>query len=178
MVPRHCPAPYLEVFSLPENGGDAGRERWYSFDWGDVHFVALDTERLSERQAIWLEEDLLANELPWVVAYLHAPPYSSGEHGSDLAARELFTPLFETYGVQLVLAGHEHNYERTKPISGVTYVVTGGGGRSSRAVGTSSFTAFSEEVLHFVYVEIDSDTLLLHAIDGVGREFDSTLIEL
>lgn len=168
-------AAFLGSFVLPENG-DA--ERSYSFDWGDVHFVALDTERIGTEQAAWLDADLSASSLPWKIVFAHRPPYSSGEHGSDAAFRRHFAPVLESHRVPLVLNGHEHDYERTKPQNGVTYVVTGGGGHSTRPVGSSGFTAFAESVLHFVYVEITGRRLLLHAIDGIGREFDQALIEL
>lgn len=171
----HDGAAFLGSFVLPENG-DA--ERSYSFDWGDVHFVALDTERIGAEQAAWLDADLGASSLPWKIVFAHRPPYSSGEHGSDAAFRRHFAPVLESHRVPLVLNGHEHDYERTKPQNGVTYVVTGGGGHSTRPVGSSGFTAFSESVLHFVYVEITGRRLLLHAIDGIGREFDQALIEL
>ncbi|MBI4510723.1 MAG: purple acid phosphatase [Deltaproteobacteria bacterium] len=169
--------PFREVFRLPENGGPNGRERWFSFNWGSVHFVGLDTERTGPEQAAWLEADLAANERPWVIVYGHKPPYSSGEHGSDSKFRQYFVPILERFRVPLVLTGHDHNYERTKPIGGVTYIVTGGGGVGTRTVGTSSYTAFSEQVLHFVYVTIHGNKLALHAIDGTGKEFDSAVIE-
>lgn len=169
-------APYRQVFALPENGSPEGLERWYSFDWGDVHFVALDTERLNAAQTLWLERDLSENELPWTIAYMHRPPYSSGTHGGSQSVRDTLVPAFEAHGVQVVLSGHDHDYERTHPINGVTYVVTGGGGHGTRTVGRSSFTAFSEAVLHFVYGEVDGEYLVLHAIDAAGREFDSVRI--
>jgi hypothetical protein len=166
-------APYLVAFDLPDNGIVGERERFYSFDWGQVHFVALDTERMTDVQARWLDADLSENRLPWVVVYGHRPPYSSGSHGSNITFRERFGSLLYKHRVSLVLSGHEHSYERTKPIDGTVYVVSGGGGRETRPVGRSEFTAYSESVLHFVYVEADSEALVLHAIDGIGREFDS-----
>jgi hypothetical protein len=84
--------------------------------------------------------------------------------------------LLEKYGVQLVLAGHDHDYERIEPQNGTTFVVTGGGGVGTRNVGSTSFTALSEDVNHFVYVEVGVDEAVLHAIDASGREFDSTVI--
>jgi hypothetical protein len=75
-----------------------------------------------------------------------------------------------------VLAGHDHNYERMVPQGGVAYIVTGGGGRGTYDVGKSSFTAFATEVIHFVYVEVGIDELVLHAIDGTGVEFDSAVV--
>jgi hypothetical protein len=169
-------APFREVFVLPENGGPDGIERWYSFDWGDVHFVALDSERTGPVQAAWLDADLTANQLPWTIVYWHKPPFSSGEHGSDSGPRTYFVPILETHKVPLVLNGHDHDYERTTPQNGVTYVVTGGGGIGVRSVGSSSFTAFSDAVIHFVYVTVAGNELALHAIDGLGQEFDSLVI--
>jgi hypothetical protein len=134
-------APFRDVFKLPENGDD---EKWYSFDWGRIHFVALDTEADYETQAAWLDDDLARTTLPWKIVYLHRPPYSSGNHGSDTGLREALAPVLERHDVQLVLAGHDHHWERMYPQNGVAYVVTGGGGRGTYAVGKSSFTAFAE----------------------------------
>ncbi len=164
-------AAYREVFTLPNN------ERWYSFDWGDAHFVALDTERLGEEQSSFLEADLAANTKPWTVVYFHRPPYSSGEHGNNADVEDAFVPILERHRVDLVLAGHDHDYERIVPRNGVSYVVTGGGGGGTRAVSESDFTAFVQQVIHFSYVTIEGDRLLLHAIDGTGREFDQLVIE-
>jgi len=169
-------APYREVFELPDNGGSNGVERWFSFDWGDIHFVALDTERVGSEQAEWLERDLGRAALRWRVVYMHKPPYSSGFHGSSLSVREAFSPLFERFGVQLVLSGHDHDYERTDPIGGVTYIVTGGGGKTLRPVGSSDFTAHSESTFHFVHAELQGGTLRLRAIDTSGEVIDSVRI--
>jgi hypothetical protein len=169
-------APYRQVFALPENGAPDGVERWFSFDWGDIHFVALDTERVGVEQSSWLERDLGATTRGWKIAYMHKPPYSSGTHGSSLDVRAAFSPSFERFGVQLVVSGHDHDYERSKPIAGVTYVVSGGGGVGLRAVGSSDFTAYSESILHFLHAELEGDTMLLRAIDTSGSVIDSVRI--
>jgi calcineurin-like phosphoesterase family protein len=169
-------APYRQVFALPENGAPSGVERWFSFDWGDIHFVALDTEQVGVEQSSWLERDLASTARAWKVVYMHKPPYSSGTHGSSLDVRDAFSPSFERYGVQLVVSGHDHDYERMKPIAGVTYVVSGGGGVGLRAVGSSEFTAYSQSVLHFLHAEQEGDTLLLRAIDTAGTIIDSIRI--
>jgi hypothetical protein len=170
-------APFRAVFALPENGQPAGRERWYSYDWGDVHFVALDTERTGAAQAAWLEADLAANRLPWTIVYGHKPPHSTGEHGDDPLFNKFFVPVLEAHRVDLVLAGHDHHYERFRPVNGVNYVVSGGGGKGTRPVSGGPLTAFGEDVIHAVVVEVHGDTLTLHAIDAVGREFDSAVIQ-
>jgi hypothetical protein len=171
-------APFRDAFVLPENGGPGGVERWYSFDWGDVHFAVLDSELIGAPQAAWLEADLTANRRPWTIVYFHRPPFSSGDHGNDGNVQKYFLPILVRHHVPLVLSGHDHDYERSKPIDGVTYVVSGGGGRGTRAVGQSSFTAFSEAVIHFVYVTVAGSELTLHAIDGSGQEFDSLRLTL
>jgi hypothetical protein len=178
---------YLDLFSLPDNGAIA--ERYYSFDYGPVHFLVLDTEfafqdatRRAE-QLSWIEADLAATDQPWKVALYHRSPYSSGaEHGSELPVRAAFAPLFERYGVDLALSGHDHDYERTIPIRQstaagdrpVTYVVTGAGGAGLYPVGSSTWTAFSASRFEYVKVTADACTLRLDAIGLDGAAFDTT----
>jgi 3',5'-cyclic AMP phosphodiesterase CpdA len=166
-------APFIEVFDLPENGGVVGRERWYSFDFGDVHFVGLDTEQLGPEQVAWLDRDLSDNQRPWTVVYFHRPPFSSGAHGSASDVEQAFVPLLQAHDVPIVFSGHEHDYERTRPISGVTYVITGGGGKQLRAVGSSDFTVESESVYHVMDVEVRGRTMAVRALDVAGASIDS-----
>lgn len=165
-------APFRSVFSLPGTTGNT----WYSYDWGQVHFAALDTEADYNEQIAWLDRDLAASNQPWKIVYLHRPPFSSGEHGSDTGLRTKLAPVVEKHHVQLVLAGHDHDYERMIPQGDVAYVVTGGGGKGTRPVGVSDFTAYSTDTIHFLYGEVTSDQLVLHAIDAGGKEFDSMVI--
>jgi 3',5'-cyclic AMP phosphodiesterase CpdA len=169
--------PFRDAFALPENGGAQGLERWYSHDWGPLHVVVLDTEKIGPVQQRWLKADLAANASPFTVVVMHRPPYSSGSRGSSPAARDAFVPLFEQR-VDLVLAGHDHDYERTRQMGRVTYIVTGGGGRGTRAVGKSEFTAVSVRVAHFVHVSVDEELMLVVAIDGLGVPFDAVVIPL
>lgn len=171
-------APYRAVFSLPDNGGEQAHEGWWSFDRGPVHFVGLDSEAHLERQAQWLDEDLNRNQLPWVVVMIHRPPYSSGSHGSDTTVRRVISPVVEAHHVQLVITGHDHHYERTHPIGGTTYIVTGGGGVGTRPVGHSSFTAFSASVAHFLFVNVDGQDMRVYAVDATGQVFDFAHIVL
>ncbi len=124
--------PYFNIFTLPksaEAGGIAsGTEQYYSFDFGDTHFVALDS-MASDRaagaaMATWLSNDLAANMRKWLMAFWHHPPYSRGTHKSDTEIelrqmRENIVPLLDTYGADLVLSGHSHGYERSFLIDGV-----------------------------------------------------------
>lgn len=170
-------AVFREVFALPENGGPMNIERWYSLDWGSIHLVALDTEQIGEEQAAWLESDLAANDKATTIVFMHRPPYSSGSHGSTKSTHTTFVPLFEAHDVDLILAGHDHSYERTNPIEGVTYVVTGGAGRGTRPVGNSWFTAYSERVAHFTHTTVTAKELSFHAIDASGIDFDAVVLK-
>ena len=189
-------AAYLDLFDLPTNGASAAfpdhAERYYSFDYGRAHFVALDTEftfldpaRQAE-QLRWLEADLAATHQPWKIVFFHRAPYSSGgEHGSSLDVRAAFGPLLERYGVDLVLNGHEHDYERTVPIResttptdrAVPYIVTGGGGAPLYPAGTSSWTAFSASVNEYLKVTVDACRLTTTAIGLDGTPLDSSAID-
>jgi acid phosphatase type 7 len=168
--------PFLEVFHLPPNAPEGAQERWFSFDWGDVHFVALDTEAYGEAQAAWLRADLAANELPWVVVYAHRPPYSSGKHGSSSGFRRWFSPILEEHDVALVIAGHDHHYERVQPVGATRHFVTGGGGRGVRPPSPKSFTEHAEAVIHLLYVEVTEAQVRVHAVDGTGQVFDGAVI--
>jgi hypothetical protein len=137
----------------------------------------LDTETNLEEQRQWLTADLRqAASAPWRIVVLHRPPFASGHHGSDKTVREAFHQIFVDHGVDLVLAGHEHHYERTRPMDGVTYIVTGGGGRGTRAVGESWFTVYSQRVAHFLYVDVEPDRLRVYAIDATGQDFDGVML--
>ena len=123
--------PYFEIFTLPSSGQaggvPSGTEAYYAFDHGQVHFIALDSSQ-SDRSADgamlrWLAEDLAANRKPWVIAFWHHPPYSKGKHDSDrkrrmIEMRENALPILEASGVDLVLSGHSHGYERSHLIAG------------------------------------------------------------
>ena len=125
--------PYFNIFALPKLGGSGGvasnTEAYYSYDIGNVHFIVLDSDGVSRAangpMATWLLADLAyakANA-KWTIAYWHHPPYSKGSHNSDNAGattdmRANFNPMLEQYGVDLVLTGHSHCYERSYLIDG------------------------------------------------------------
>ena len=124
-------AEYFSIFEMPTNaeaGGLAsGTEKYYSFDHGNVHFICLDSHSTNRSVGggmwTWAQADLASTNQHWIVAFWHHPPYSKGNHDSDteqnlIDMRENFVPLFESYGVDIVLAGHSHSYERSFLING------------------------------------------------------------
>ncbi len=183
--------PYLDAFYLPSNN-PSGTERYYSFDWGNAHFAALDSNRLypvtDTLMLQWLESDLAASTATWKFVFFHHAIYSSGPHGLFDSyvqpMRNALAPLFEQYAVDIVFAGHDHDYERSTPrrdyvpdSRGVIYIVSGGGGAPLYLVGTSDFTAFStDEYHHTVQVQINSCILSLRAINTSGEVFDQIVL--
>ncbi len=123
--------PYFQMFSLPtagEAGGSpSGTEKYYSFDYGNVHFIELDSMTSSRSStgtmANWLRDDLAQNTKRWTVAYWHHAPYTFGTHNSDTEIelaemRANINQILENSRVDLVLAGHSHSYERSYLIDG------------------------------------------------------------
>jgi hypothetical protein len=122
---------YYDVFSLPtrgQAGGVAsGTEAYYSFDYANLHFICLDshnTERTPDgAMAQWLQADLAATQRDWIIAFFHHPTYTKGTHDSDRESqlgdmRQVFLPILEAGGVDLVLTGHSHVYERSYFLDG------------------------------------------------------------
>jgi tartrate-resistant acid phosphatase type 5 len=120
--------PYLDYFTLP------GNERYYDFVWDYIHFFVLDSDPrepegvgVSSEQAAWLQESMADSEELWQVVVMHHPPYSSADHGST----NWIQWPFKEWGADLVLAGHDHVYERLE-VDGLTYITIGLSGHASR----------------------------------------------
>ena len=182
---------YFNLFVLPRNGATGAfpdhAERFYSFDYGPVHFVALNTELPFQdttrraAQLAWLEDDLSSTAQPWKIVYLHRSPYSAGgEHGSDLAVRQAFGPILERHGVQVAFTAHEHIYERTVPVrqstntsdQAVTYIVAGGGGARLYPSASTWWTAHAASTYHYVRVAVNGCQLTTVAVNTSGGTFD------
>ncbi len=133
--------PYFDMFTFPtqgEIGGVAsGTEHYYSFDYGNIHFICLDSNSSTRTvdnpatigvnedgaMAAWLRQDLASTTATWIVAFWHHPPYSKGSYDSDTVSamvqmRTNFNPIMENGGVDLVFVGHSHNYERSVLLDG------------------------------------------------------------
>jgi len=125
---------YYEAFALPPGGGRADEE-WWSFDYGSVHLIGLDSSlaagedrERSDEQLAWLRQDLAQAEGKLVVVFMSSPLYSSlYTTGRDEALRSMFEPLFSSYGVNVVVSGGMSGYEHIY-VNGIHYVATGGGG--------------------------------------------------
>ena len=151
--------------------------RWWARQIDDVLLVGLDsTEPDDPVQRVWLEATLASTTARWKVVALHHPPYSAGYQGSSEDVRAAFSPSFERYGVQLVLSGHDHDYQRSVPIRGVTYVVSGAGA-GTRRTGEASFTAVSFSWHHFLDIAVFEHRLVVRAVNQDGRVADEVTLQ-
>lgn len=130
---------YLDYFTLPgtaiESSHSSGNERYYDHIQGPIHFFAIDSQAKDANgpkspQAQWLKEQLAASTYPWQLVYFHHPPYTSGRHGNE---KSMQWPFAE-WGADLIITGHDHNYERLL-LDGIVYFVNGTGGRHLRPCG-------------------------------------------
>ncbi|NOZ87767.1 MAG: metallophosphoesterase family protein [Deltaproteobacteria bacterium] len=145
---------------------------YYSFEFGPVHGVVLDTNRDLEQgsdQLNWLETDLESvshrKKQPALLAFFHHPLYTFSNHDPEKQLREILLPIFQKYGVDAVFWGHNHCYERFS-IKGVPYITTGGGGAPLYSVGQATgddaqYFVTGEKALHYILLDVSPT-----AIDG------------
>ena len=147
-----------------------------SMDLGPAHFVMLDTETAvvpGSPQYVFAEHDLAANHDKPLFVLLHRPLFSSGMHGGNPAIQQALGPLFQRYGVDVVFQGHDHHYERTEPINGVTYIVTGGAGAPLHDAAGGPWTMVKEASHHFMVVEANGTRVHVMAKRSDGSQLDS-----
>lgn len=164
---------FYEYFNM--NG-----KEYYRFAKGNVAFYSLNSNYMDRKQLEWLEQELAKDTSEWKICFFHHPPYSSGgKHGSDTQLREVVEPIFLKYGVNMVLAGHEHFYERIKPQKGIYYFISGAGGklRSGDVKDRSPLTdkAFDRD-LSFILAEIAGNQFYFQAISRNGETVDAGVL--
>lgn len=165
-----------EAFYKPYN---MGGKRYYIVHDHDVEFFALDSTYMSPEQIAWLTEQLSQPGADWKICFFHHPLYSAARfHGPDVDLRLRLEPLFEKYGVNLVLSGHEHVYERVKPQHGIYYFVLGNSGqlryhdlRRSRETAKGFDTDRS-----FMLMEATPDKLYFQTFSRTGDTVDSGVL--
>ena len=166
-------------------------EMFYSFDYGSTHVVSLTSEHSptsTDALAVWLKKDLIKAakdpNIRFTVAFAHQPLYSSGPHGNFTAGQKAWLHLFESFGVDVTFWGHDHTYERTKPmfqgkpvkLGGVTHIVTGGAGAPLYTAKGASFTASVKAFYHFVEVNVAGNQMKLDTLGLDGKVFDTLTI--
>jgi acid phosphatase type 7 len=174
-----------DVFALP--AGPAGRPDhtyWYSLDLADVHLVFLDSNAYDRvEQERWLDADLAAartRRARAIIAFTHDGPYSRGSHRGNTVARDRFVPILARHHVDLLLAGHDHIYQRGEH-GGIRYIVSGGGGAGlyKPSCGVSGKSACPDDGMqkllsehHYIVLTLDRDVL-----EMCPRKPDGRLLE-
>jgi len=154
-------------------------ERYYTFKKGNVAFFALDSTYMDPKQLEWLERELHNSSANWKICFFHHPLYSNGKfHGPDTNLRTQLTPLFLKYGVNVVLSGHEHIYERIKPEQGIYYFVLGNSGqlRINNLRSSSDIQNGLDRDQGFMLMEISGDKLYFQTISRTGRTVDASVL--
>ena len=167
---------YLFYLELP------GKERWYSYDIGPVHVLALDyrLENGNDEQFAFAQRDLLGSKAPWKVVFMHYPVFNIGGHFTRWG-HNTYLPLFHQAKVDLVVVGHSHLYERFRPVAGtngaeawpITHITTGGGGAGLAAVLPHPALASFYSTNHFVVLEATDSALKGRALTANNELLDS-----
>lgn len=206
---------FYNIFDFPVEGAHGGfpshNEGFFSFDYGNLHIIFLDTatQPITVRAPMveWLKRDLKTNNRPWTIAVFHHPPYTDGTHQSDhpsssdvamTAARHILVPILEGGGVDLVLTGHSHGYERSYPLSEnqirtkhaeesddpavlthtTIYQIIGSSSKTGEGRFQHPLMASSHPVLGSVIIDVNERQLISRFIDSDGRERDRFQLQL
>jgi acid phosphatase type 7 len=170
---------YYSQFPMP------GNQQWYSFDFGAAHFTVLndtppssDPTSITSEQAPFLDSDLGATQQPWKLVTHHRPEYTSSTgHPPADDLQQAWEPILDAHHVDMVLNGHAHAYERSKPLvagqpvadgAGPVYIVEGGGGADPYDVAPLAFTAFAQKTYGYLLLDISTQKLTMTAkgLDG------------
>jgi predicted phosphodiesterase len=164
---KYFPYPYTDTFD-------------WSFDYGPAHFTVIDQYidlAVGTRRYGWLENDLASSRKPWKVILLHEPGWSAGPHPNNETIQNLIQPLAERYGVDLVIAGHNHYFARAT-VQGVTHLTTGGGGAQLYEPGNGwSFIQTTISAYHFLKLSFSGLILTVEIISPAGELLESFTID-
>lgn len=184
------PTLYLKQFNLITNGPtDVEKERAYSFEYSNALFVVLDSNLPARTQTNWLTDVLSNSKATWKFVTYHHPAYSSGKGRDNKSVRDLWTPIFDKYHVDLAMQGHDHAYLRTYPMKEQKKVATAADG--TFYIVSSSGTKFYEQgkfdytavgftnvaTIQTIDIQISGDRLVYKAHDIDGKIRDEFVIE-
>ncbi len=187
------PYTYKMMFSLPQNGPSDISEEVYSFDYGNCHFVSLNSnlflpervedmgqkkwDAMMKKVKNWIKKDLAGSQGKWNIVVMHHPPYPVEEDDEIYGQiRDNWVPIFENYDVDLVFCGHQHVYMRTKEINGITYIMARSGEKYSRYYETGDpipdYVQKLKEVNSYQVVSVKKESLSVTAYDAHGQVID------
>lgn len=160
-------------------------KRYYTHGTKDVKFFVLETNEIVDpsstartTQLEWLDRELGASKAKWNIVYGHHNIYSAGVYKINAVMERDVTPILKKHKVKLWINGHDHNYQRSNPIDGITYLVCGGGGAGLYPVEAQSWTAFAQKVHSFGVVEVYANQLLITGLNSKSEIIDRGAIKL
>lgn len=163
-----------------------GGQRYYTFKQGNAQFFATETNSLNnpdsptrDLQLKWLDRELGKSKAKVKIVFGHHPLYSVGRYGNnDILIRDV-EPLLVKHKVALWVDGHDHNYQRSNPIKGVTYVVSGGGGAGLYPIlYQAPWSAYAKSIHSFATIDVYADRLIISGIDSAGIVIDRGTVTL
>ncbi len=185
---------FLDLFALPENGPEGFTEEIFSFDAANCHVLVLNswifsgeqdlTEEDYERVNDWIKADLAASTADWQIVVTHVPVYALHSDTTSTVVKENWAPIFEQYGVDLVLEGHQHVYSRSWPMyqgaidyeNGIPYIM-GVSGQKFYDSADETFAARTVyNVANYQLIQIDGNSLTVQSLDASGSELDFAAI--
>jgi predicted MPP superfamily phosphohydrolase len=163
-----------------------GGKRYYTFKQGDVQFFATETNSLRNpnsptrnAQLQWLDRELGKSKAKIKIVFGHHPLYSAGRYGSDKILIRDVEPILVKHKVKLWVDGHDHNYQRSNVIKGVTYLVAGGGGAGLYPITTQeTFSAYAQSIHSCATVDLYRDRMFISGIDSAGAVIDRAMVTL
>src|SRR5687767_13210054 len=153
---------------------------YYRFKKGILNYYSLNCNYMYKKQIDSIKDKLSTDISSCTIAFFHHPPYSSGgKHGSDTKLREVVEPLFLQHGVNFVLAGHEHFYERIKPQKGIHYFISGSGGKLRKGdikKGSPLTAKAYDKDMSFMLAEISDEQMHFQVISRTGETVDAGVV--
>lgn len=169
---------FTDIFlQAPES--DSGDEFYYSFEYGDLYVLVINTEgnyKKGGKQWKFIERDIKRTDKKWRIAVFHRPAYSAGGHGGDKAMQVISQELLVPNGINAVLNGHNHFYQRNH-VDGVYHIVLGGGGAPLYDPKSSDFTIKSAKEFHYAVLDVEQSGIKVKVYDIYGKVFDEFSIE-
>ncbi len=171
---KKLPAHWRAQFTLPENGIEGQKEASYYVDYQGARIIVLNCVRMVDEQAAWLEGVLAKNPNRWTIAVFHFPMFSlRGDRDDNAELGKHWKPLFEKYGVDLALTGHDHVYGRSGLIGGTVYVSSVAGSKQRDLERRPWMVRSGEEMQLFQVIRIDGDKLAYESRTAAGKLFDA-----
>jgi hypothetical protein len=161
----YADSPAAEVLYTHRSPSWRMPKTYYTFTAGPAQFFALDTNEISRAQLMWLDEQLAASGAKWKIVYGHHPIYSAGRHADSPRLIQQLLPVLKSRGVDLYIAGHDHDMQHLRSEGSVNFFVAGGAGAGLRIPSADPRTLFAQAVHGFAVLEVAPNAVTVRFVD-------------